>query len=71
MPGSAGMVTPSVLLAQSFMSIAFFGRAIYIEASLAVLTDKRLFGSGLHFGACCAFQIVTQKGGFDSWWRQK
>ena len=53
-PCSAGMATPDVLLAQSFMSKMCFGRAFHMKG--AVLTDKGVFG------ACWVFQVVIQRG---------
>ena len=43
-PGSTGMETPGVLLAQSFKSIACFGRAFHMKGSLAVMADAVFFG---------------------------
>ena len=56
--GSAGIGTPSVLLAQSFRSMPYFGRALHIKGVHAVLADNGFLVFGLCFAPCWAFQVV-------------
>ena len=43
-PGSTGIVTPGVLLVQSFRSITCFGHAFYMNVALAVMADAGFLG---------------------------
>ena len=43
MPGSAGVATPGVLIAQSFKGIACYVCALHIKGAHAVLADKVFF----------------------------
>ena len=49
MPGSAGMATPGVPLAQSLKSIPRFGRAFLMIGAHAVPADERLLGCSQRF----------------------
>ena len=42
-PGSAGMATLGVLLAQSFKSIMRSGRTFHMKGALAVMADDRFY----------------------------
>ena len=43
-PGSTGMATTGVLLAQSFMNITCFEHAFKLKNALAVMADKVFWG---------------------------
>ena len=57
-PGSAGMATPGILLAQLFKTIMCFGWAFCMEGVLSVMADKGFLGVLLAFWnmlciSCC------------------
>ena len=43
-PGSTGMATPGILLAQSFKSITCFVQAFQVKDATAIMADEVCFG---------------------------